>query len=170
MSMEERLLDGARTITGDRGIHDVAEFHPRGFAAAAGAGAGLGSAAGDSATDSSLGGMIGGTGGAAAGMAGAAAARGLPMRIGMAVTPEKVYLLEIRGALDVEDVSMLATIEKADVDVDVHGRVVNQVVVLRDRASGKTFEMEAPRLSPLRAGKMVDALLEMASGSAEQTP
>ena len=134
---------------------------------AAGAGAGIGSAAGDKATDSNLGGMIGGTGGAAAGMAGAAAARGLPMRIGLGLSPTMIYLLEIHSPLDVDQVSLFATVQRSDAEVEVHGRIANQVVVLTDRDSGRIFEMEAPRLSPMRAGKMVEALTISSSSSSE---
>lgn len=168
MSIESKLLQAARLTTGDDDIFDVAEFHPRGFAAAAGAGAGLGNAAGDSVTDSGLGGMIGGAGGAIAGMAGAAAAKGLPMRIGLAIAPSTVYLLELHDAMSFDKVSLFATIGESELGIEIHGRVANQVVVLEDKTTGKTFDMEAPRLSPLRAGKMVDALREMAAKSSEE--
>lgn len=168
MSMESRLLDAARLVTGDDGVFDVAEFHPRGFAAAAGAGAGVGSLAGDSVSDSGLGGMIGGTGGAMAGMAGAAAARGLPMRICVAIAPSAVYLLEIHDALKFDDLSLFAKIEEPDLGVEVHGRIANQVVVVEDQKTGRTFEMEAPRLSPLRAGKVVGSLMAMSTGSVDE--
>ena len=165
MSMEEKLRTAARAATGDQSIIDVAEFHPRGFAAAAGAGAGLGSAAGGGATDSSLGSAIGSAGGAAAGMAGAAAARDLPMRICVAISPASIHLLEIQDKIGYDDVTLIVSLNRSDVEVETHGRVFNRVVVLRDSAGGKSYELEAPRMGPFKSKDLV-ALLEESGESA----
>ena len=158
MSFEERLRESARKETGDDSILDVAEFHPRGLAAAAGAGAGVGSALGGSATDSMLGSAVGGAGGAAAGMAGVAGARGLPMRIGVAVSSESVYLLDIEGMTDVDDVELLAQLDRSKIGVEVHARAFNRVVVLEDLGSGHRYEMEAPRIGPFHAKALIELL------------
>lgn len=160
MSLEEKLRATARSVTEDDGIFDVAEMHPRGFAAAAGAGAGAGRALGDAATDSSLGSMLGGMGGAAAGMAGAAAARGLPLRICVAVSPDKVHLLEIHNKLGYDDLTVFASMDRAAIDVEAHGRVFNRVVSIREAATGRDYEMEAPRLGPFKAKDIVKTLLD----------
>jgi hypothetical protein len=131
MSIEESLRHSARSITGDQAIVDVAEMHPRGFAAATGIGAGAGSALGDGLTESSLGSMIGAGGGAAAGMGAAAAVRGLPLRMCVAVSPEKIHLLEIRNKLGYDDLDPFASLERASTEVEIHGRVFNRVVELR---------------------------------------
>ncbi len=146
-------------MTGDDSILDVAELHPRGFSAAAGAGAGAGSLAGDQLTDSAIGSMLGGAGGAAAGMAGVAAARGLPLRVCIAVSPEKIHLLEIRDKMGYDDLAPFATLHRSATEVETHGRVFNRVVVLRDTENGKTYELEAPRFGPFKSKDLV-ALLE----------
>jgi len=138
---------------------DVAEFHPSGFTAAVGAGAGLGSAVGGNVTDSMLGGAVGGAGGSAAGMAGAAAARGLPIRICVAVSPDLVYLLEIEDKMGVENLDLFAELARSDLGVEVHGRVYNRVVILEDLKTGNRFEMEAPRYGPFHAKAIVELLL-----------
>ena len=171
VSLEEKLRTTARSVSGDSLIVDVAEMHPRGFAAAAGAGAGAGNLAGSSVTDSSVGSMLGTAGGAAAGMAGAAAARGLPMRVCVAVSPDKVHLLEIRNKLGYDDLALLVSLERSIVEVETHGRVFNRVVVLRDSASGETYELEAPRMGPFKSKDLVALLeenLESASWSSEE--
>jgi hypothetical protein len=158
MSLEEKLRRNARAVTGDEAIFDVAELHPRGFSAAAGAGAGIGSAAGEGLTDSSIGSMLGGVGGAAAGMAAAAAARDLPLRICVAVSPTRVYLLEIRDKVGFDDLAAFAEIERSAVRAEAHGRGFNRVVTVRDTASGKDYEMEARRLGPFKAKDIVKLL------------
>lgn len=169
MSMEEKLRTAVRAATGDDSILDVAEFHPRGFAAAAGAGAGLGSAVGGSATDSSLGSAVGSAGGAAAGMAGAAAARGLPMRICVAISPDVVYLGEIEGVVGVDNVSVFAELDRSHMAVEVHGRAVNRVVILEDEKTSHRYEMEAPRFGPFHAKALVE-LLMLSDAHAEAIP
>lgn len=159
MSLEEKLRAAAREATGDESILDVAEFHPRGFAAAAGAGAGAGSVVGGGVTDSGLGSAVGAAGGTAAGMAAASAARGLPMRIGIAVSPELVYLAEIEGVTSVDSVSVFAQLDRKHIAVEVHGRAMNRVVILEDEKTGETYEMEAPRVGPFHAKALVELLM-----------
>jgi hypothetical protein len=159
MSMEEKLRTAARAATGDDSILDVAEFHPRGFAAAAGAGAGVGSAVGGGVSDSGVGSAIGAAGGTAAGMAAAASARDLPMRICVAVSPETVYLAEIEGMTGVDDVSVFAQMARSDIAVEVHGRAMNRVVILEDLKSEQKYEMEAPRIGPFHAKALVELLM-----------
>jgi hypothetical protein len=129
-------------------------------------GAGAGSALGDSVTDSAVGSVLGATGGAVAGAAGVAAARGLPMRICVAVSPDRIYLLEIRSKLGYDDLAMIVAMDRASVDVEVHGRVMNRVVVLHDSATGNTYEMEAPRLGPFKAKDLVALLTDAKSDEA----
>jgi hypothetical protein len=68
MSHEEKLMRAAVAATGDDSIEDVAEFAPKGSAAARG----LGAVAGDAA---------------------ASAARDLPARVCVAASPTTIYLL-----------------------------------------------------------------------------
>jgi hypothetical protein len=158
VSFEEKLRERARAATGDESIVDVAEMHPRGFAAAAGAGAGAGSVAGDSLTDSSVGSALGGMGGAAAGMAASAAARGLPLRVCVAVSDQSIYLLEIGDKVGYDDLSLFATIDRSEADVQVHGRVFNRTVTLSDPASDDTYELEAPRMGPFKSKDLIELL------------
>lgn len=166
VSFEEKLRKRARGATGDESIVDVAEMHPRGFAAAAGAGAGAGSIAGDSLTDSSVGSALGGMGGAAAGMAASAAARDLPLRVCVAVSVDAIYLLEIGDKVGYDNLQLFATLNRGNTEVEIHGRVFNRTVTLTDTASDHVYELEAPRLGPFKSKDLI-RLLE-ADGSQEE--
>mgnify|MGYP001823248468 CR=1 FL=1 len=158
MSFEEKLRERARTATDDASIVDVAEMHPRGFAAAAGAGAGAGSLAGDSLTDSSVGSALGGMGGAAAGMAASAAARDLPLRVCVAVSADAIYLLEIGDKVGYDNLQLFATLDRGAADIEIHGRVFNRTVTLTDTSNDHVYELEAPRFGPFKSKDLIRLL------------
>ncbi len=155
MSREERLLESARATTGDETICDVGIVRPCGFTAAAGVASASGSAVGD-AVGGTVGSMVGGVGGAAAGMAAAEAARGLPGRTCIALSPTHVHLLGMNATG--WDTQQIATIERAGARIEAHTRATNRILVIEDGATGRKWEVEAPRLNPYHTGDLVDDL------------
>ncbi len=157
MSREEKLMKAAVEATGDTTISDVAEFQPKGTAAATGAGAAAGSLAGGAATDSNWGSAIGTAGGAAAGKALLGIGKDLPPRICVAISPTEVYLLgmKARGY----DVDPIAKIHRDKLGVEVHQRMTVRTVVLEDIETGHKFPLEAPRLNVYHAKAMVQLLM-----------
>lgn len=158
MSIEENLRADARKASGDEEIVDVAIFHPRGFTAATGAGAGLGSAAGG---DSSVASAAGAAVGAYAGMKVTGAGRDLPLSICVAISPDKVYLMEHRGATDFAGhlESPFATLDRSQLGVEVHQRAMNRVVILHDELTDEVYPLEAPRFGPYHAKAAVQLLM-----------
>lgn len=157
MSFESRLLDAAKEATGDGTIEDVAEFHPKGTAAAAGAGAALGSLAGDAA-GGDWGQAIGTGVGAAGGAAARAAASELPAQVCVAVSPTEVYLLAM-PTVGVAHLEPLAKIDREKLGVEVHQRVTVRTIVLEDLDTGHRFELEAQRLNVYHAKSMIKLLM-----------
>ena len=165
MSKEAKLIAAAIEATGDETISDVAEFHPKGTAAATGAGAAAGSLAGGAATDSNWGTAIGTGGGAAAGRAMLGIGKDLPPRICVAVSPTEVYLLGMKAyGYHVEP---LAKIHRDKLGVEVHQRMTVRTVVLEDLETDHRFPLEAPRLNLYHAKAMVE-LLMMSDGHHEE--
>lgn len=163
MSREEHLLEAARAATRDDTIFDVGIMRPRGFAAVAGAAGGAGAAAGD-ALGGTIGAMVGSAGGAAAGMAGVETARGLPGRTCLAASPTHIHLLGMHATG--WDAWPIATIDRAKARVEVHGRVMNRILVIEDTESGAKYELEAPRVNPYHTGDLVDLLAGTDAGDA----
>jgi len=157
LSREEKLKKAAIEATGDDSIIDVAEFQPKGTAAATGAGAAAGSLAGGAATDSNWGTAIGTTGGAAAGKALLGIGKDLPPRIGVAISPTEVYLfgMKVRGY----DLDPIAKIHRDRLGVEVHQRMTVRTVVLEDLETGHKFPLEAARLNVYHAKAMVQLLM-----------
>ena len=157
MSKEEKLMKAVVEVTGDDSIMDVAEFQPKGTAAATGAGAAAGSLAGGAATDSNWGTAIGTTGGAAAGRALLGIGKDLPPRICVAISPAEVYLLGMKAyGYHVEPI---AKIHRDKLGVEVHQRMTVRTVVLEDIETGNKFPLEAPRLNVYHAKAMVQLLM-----------
>ena len=157
MSKEAKLLEAAIEATGDDMISDVAEFQPKGTAAATGAGAAAGSLAGGAATDSNWGTAIGTAGGAAAGKAMLGIGKDLPPRICVAISPTDVYLLGMKAyGYHVEP---LAKIHRDRLGVEVHQRMTVRTVVLEDLETEHKFPLEAPRLNLYHAKAMVELLM-----------
>jgi hypothetical protein len=165
LSKEEKLMKAAIESTGDDTIVDVAEFMPKGSAAATGAGAAAGSLAGGGATGSGWGSAIGTAGGAAAGKAMLGIGKDLPPRICVAVSPTDVYLLGMKA--HGYYVEPLAKIDRARLGVEVHQRVTVRTVVLEDIETGHRFPLEAPRLNFYHAKAIVE-LLMMSDGHQEE--
>ena len=157
LSKENKLRKAAIEATGDHTIADVAEFMPKGTAAATGAGAAVGSIAGGGATGSNWGSAIGTAGGAAAGKAMLGLGKDLPPRICVAISPSEVYLLGMKthGYY----VEPLAKIDRDKLGVEVHQRVTVRTVVLEDIETGHKFPLEAPRLNFYHAKAMVELLM-----------
>lgn len=156
MSFELRLLEAARNATGDNAIDDVAEFHPKGTAAATGAGAALGSLAGGS-TGSDWGQAIGSTVGAAGGAAARALASDLPAQVCIAVSPTEVYVLGM-PTVGVAHLEPIAKIHRDQLGVEIHQRISVRTVVLEDLETGYRFELEAQRLNFYHAKSMIELL------------
>ena len=158
MSAETDLLAASRVAAGDDSILDVAIFHPRGFSAATGAGAAAGSAIGG---DSGVGSAVGAALGGAAGMGAASAASDLPRSICVAISPERVYLMKHSGVTDFAgDVEPpFATLDRAQMGVEIHQRAMNRVVILIDDRSEETYEMEAPRIGPYHTKAAIQLLM-----------
>lgn len=158
MSLEETLLAAAKEASGDDTILGVALFHPRGYTGATGAGAGVGSAVGG---DSSLGSAVGAAVGGLVGMKASGAGRNLPLSICVAISGDRVYLMEHRGMTDFAgDVQApFAVLDRSQLGVEVHRRAMNRVVILHDESTDEIFPMEAPRLGPFHAKAMVELLM-----------
>ncbi len=150
-------MKAAINATGDSRIIDVAEFQPKGTAAATGAGAAAGSLAGGAATDNNWGTAIGTEGGAAAGKALLGIGKKLPPRVCVAISPTEAYLLGMnaRGY----DLDPIAKINRDKLGVEVHRRVTVRTVVLEDLETGTMFPLEAPRLNLYNAKAMVELLM-----------
>ena len=157
MSKEEKLMAAAIEATGDTTISDVAEFQPKGTAAATGAGAAVGSLAGGAATDSNWGSAIGATGGMAAGKALLGVGKDLPPRICVAISPSEVYLLGMKAYG--YHVDPIAKIDREKLGVEVHRRMTVRTIVLEDVETGHKFPLEAPRLNLYHAKAMVELLM-----------
>lgn len=157
MSFEARLLEAARSATGDEKINDVAEFHPKGTAAATGAGAALGSLAGGQ-TGSDWGQAIGSTIGAVGGAAARAATSGMPAQVCVAVSPEEVYVLGM-PTVGIKNLDPIAKIHRSSLGVEVHQRLTVRTVVLEDLETGHRFELEAQRLNFYHAKAMIELLM-----------
>ena len=150
-------MKAAIEATGDATISDVAEFQPKGTAAATGAGAAAGSLAGGAVTDSNWGTAIGTTGGAAAGKALLGIGKDLPPRVCVAISPDEVYLLGMKAyGYHVEPI---AKIHRDKLGVEVHQRMTVRTVVLEDLDTGHKFPLEAPRLNVYHAKAMVQLLM-----------
>ncbi len=162
MSHEAKLMAAAVEATGDDTIIDVAEFAPRGSAAARGVGAAAGSLAGQAVDDDSWGeaiaGGLGALGGAVAGDATAAAARKLPARICVAASPTDVYLLAM-PKIGVAELHPFAKLRRDRLGVEIHQRMSVRTVVLEDTDTGATYAMEAPRINLYHAKAMVELLM-----------
>ena len=157
MSKEAKLLEAAIEPTGDDTISDVAEFQPKGTAAATGAGAAAGSMVGGGATGSNWGTAIGTAGGAAAGKAMLGIGKDLPPRICVAISPTDVYLLGMKA--HGYHVDPMAKIDREKLGVEVHQRMTVRTVVLEDVETGHRFPLEAPRLNFYHAKAMVELLM-----------
>lgn len=158
MSKEAKLMKAAIEATGDDSINDVAEFQPKGTAAATGAGAAAGSMAGGAASGgNNWGSAFGVAGGAAAGKALVGLGKDLPPRICVAVSPTEVYLLGMKTYG--YHVDPLAKIDRNKLGVEVHQRVTVRTVVLEDLETGHRFPLEAPKLNFYHAKAMVELLL-----------
>lgn len=157
MSKEAKLMKAVIEATGDNSISDVAEFQPKGTAAATGAGAAAGSLAGGSVTDSNWGSAFGTAGGAAAGKALLGIGKELPPRICVAVSPSEVYLLGMKAYG--YHVDPIAKIDRDKLGVEVHQRMTVRTVVLEDIETGHKFPLEAPRLNFYHAKAMVELLM-----------
>ena len=157
MSKEAKLLEAAIEPTGDDTISDVAEFQPKGTAAATGAGAAAGSMVGGGATGSNWGTAIGTAGGAAAGKAMLGIGKDLPPRICVAISPTDVYLLGMKAyGYHVEP---LTKIHRDRLGVEVHQRMTVRTVVLEDLETEHRSPLEAPRLNFYHAKAMVELLM-----------
>lgn len=95
-------------------------------------------------------------GGAAGGLAAASAARGLPGRVCVALSPTHVHLLGIKATGYA--VEPIAEIDRVRMTVETCGRAMNEVVVIVDGESGADYELEAPRINPYSTGDIVDLL------------
>jgi len=158
MSKEEKLLRAVIEATGDDTIFDVAEFNPKGSAAASGAGAAVGSLAGGAATgDSGWGKSVGAAGGLAAGRAMMGLSKDLPPRICVAVSPDEVYLLGMKAYG--YHVDPIAKIDRDKLGVEVHQRVSVRTVVLEDLETGHKFPLEVKRLNFYHAKAIVGLLM-----------
>jgi hypothetical protein len=151
-------MKAAIEATGDSSITDVAEFQPKGTAAATGAGAAAGSLAGGGATGgSNWGSAIGISGGAAAGKVLVGLGKDLPPRVGVAVSPTDVYLLGMKAyGYHVEPI---AKIHRDKLGVEVHQRMTVRTVVLEDLDTEHKFPLEASRLNVYHAKAMVELLM-----------
>lgn len=162
MSFEQKLLDAAVAATGDDTIIDVAEFAPKGSAAARGAGAAVGSIAGSEiggdGWGEAIGSALGTVGGAVAGDAAVSAGRHLPARICVAATPTDIYLLAM-PKVGVAELDPFAKLSRDKLGVEVHQRATVRTVVLEDLETGAQFPMEASRLSVYHAKAMVKLLM-----------
>lgn len=162
MSFEGKLLDAAIEATGDESIIDVAEFQPKGTAGTMVAGAMAGSAVGGAAGGDGWGELIGRGVGSGVGMVaadyGVAAARDLPTRITVAISPTEVYLLGM-PQIGHHPLEPLAKIHRDKLGIEVHQRVSVRTVVLEDLETGATFPVETPRLSFYHSKAMVELLL-----------
>lgn len=163
MSHERRLRAAAIEATQDESIIDVAEFAPKGSAAARGLGAAVGSIAGDAVGGDdgwgdALGKSVGALGGAVAGDAAASAARDLPARICVAASPTDVYLLAM-PKIGVSHLAPFAKLSRTKLGVEVHQRASVRTVVLEDMETGIQFPMEAPRVNLYHAKAMVELLM-----------
>ncbi|MCL1598785.1 MAG: hypothetical protein M3094_06355 [Actinomycetia bacterium] len=157
MSKEEKLRKAVVEATGDDTITDVAEFQPKGTAAATGAGAAAGSLAGGGVSGSNWGSAFGAAGGATAGKAMLGIGKDLPPRIAVAISPDEVYLLGMKAYG--YHVDPMAKIDRDKLGVEVHRRVTVRTVVLEDIETGHRFELEAPRLNFYHAKAMVQLLM-----------
>ncbi|MCL1598661.1 MAG: hypothetical protein M3094_05720 [Actinomycetia bacterium] len=158
MSKEAKLMKAAIEVTGDDSINDVAEFQPKGTAAATGAGAAAGSMAGGAASGgNNWGSALGVAGGAAAGKALVGLGKDLPPRICVAVSPTEVYLLGMKA--HGYHVDPIAKIDRDKLGVEVHQRVSVRTVVLEDLETGHKFPLEAPKLNLYHAKAMVELLM-----------
>jgi len=159
MSAEERLMKAVIEATGDDTITDVAEFEPKGSAAARGVGAAAGTLAGGGATDgNSWGKALGAGAGAIAGEAVVGAHHNLPPKIAIGVSPEEVYLLGMTVGLHMK-VDPIAKIHRSDLGVEVHQRLTVRTIVLEDMATGAKFPLEVGRLNMFHAKSMVELLM-----------
>lgn len=156
MSKEKKLMQAAIETTGDDTINDVAEFMPKGTAAATGAGAVAGSVAGGAA-GGDWGSAFGSVGGATAGKALLGIGKDMPPRVCVAISPTEVYLLGM-GAFGY-DVEPMAKIHRDKLGVEVHQRTTVRTVVLEDLETGHKFPLEAPRLNFYHAKAMVQLLM-----------
>ena len=157
MFKEEKLKKAVVEATGDDSITDVAEFQPKGIAAATGVGAAAGSLAGGAASDSNWGSALGAGGGATAGEAMFGPGKDLPPRIAVAISPDEVYLLGMKAFG--YHVDPMAKIHRDKLGVEVHRRVTVRTVDLEDLDTGHRFELEAPRLNFYHAKAMVQLLM-----------
>jgi len=157
MSKEEKLMRAVVEATGDDTITDVAEFQPKGTAAATGAGAAAGSMVGGGVSGSNWGSAVGTAGGAAAGKAMLGIGKDLPPRIAVAISPDEVYLLGMKAYG--YHVDPMAKIDRDKLGVEVHRRVTVRTVVLEDLDTGHRFALEAPRLNFYHAKAMVQLLM-----------
>lgn len=162
MSHEEKLMAAAVAATGDDTIVDVAEFAPKGSAAARGLGAAAGSLAGNAVNDDSWGeaiaGGVGALGGAVAGDATVSAARKLPARICVAASPTDVYLLAM-PKIGVAELHPFAKLSRDKLGVEVHQRMSVRTVVLEDLDTGAKYPMEAARLNLYHSKAMIELLM-----------
>lgn len=162
MSAESRLRDAAAEATGDDSIIDVAEFRPRGSAAAAFGGAAAGGLVGGAVErEGSWGSSVGGGIGYAAGREAQARASDMPKYVGVAVSESEVYLLEIPYGFwskKPEEARAFAKIDRDKLGVEVHQRVNVRVVVLEDLDTGHKFELEAERLNRYHAKALIELL------------
>jgi hypothetical protein len=79
----------------------------------------------------------------------------------VAITPDRVYLLEHKGATDFRGhlESPFATLDRSTLGVEVHQRALNRVVVLHDEATEQSYSFEAPRFGPYHAKALVHLLM-----------
>ena len=157
MSKEEKLMKAVIAATGDDTITDVAEFQPKGTAAATGAGAAAGSMVGGGVSGSNWGSAFGAAGGATAGKVMLGIGKDLPPRVAVAISPDEVYLFGMKAYG--YHVDPLAKIDRDKLGVEVHRRVTVRTVVLEDIETGHRFALEAPRLNLYYAKAMVELLM-----------
>ena len=157
MSKEEKLMKAVIAATGDDTITDVAEFQPKGTAAATGAGAAAGSMVGGGVSGSNWGSAFGAAGGATAGKVMLGIGKDLPPRVAVAISPDEVYLFGMKAYG--YHVDPLAKIDRDKLGVEVHRRVTVRTVVLEDIETGHRFALEASRLNFYHAKAMVQLLM-----------
>lgn len=158
MSFESRLMEAAKAATGDDSIIDVAEFHPKGTAAATAAGAALGSVAGDASGADQWGQTLATTAGAAGGAAVKALSSDLPAQVAVAISDDEVYVLGM-PAMGVSHLDPIAKIDRDKLGVEVHQRVSVRTVVLEDLETGHRYALEAQRLNFYHAKSLIRLLM-----------
>ncbi len=156
---EKAMVEAVQRAIDDLGLDDeilaVGQFSPRGHSGAMFTGGMLGSEAGGHLGE--LGDAVGLVAGASAGAHAADAASGLPEMMLVGVSASTVYGFEGRSRRK-EPSHLLFRVERAGLDVEVHGRINVRVLELVHQDTGSRIELEGNRI-PLTHSKDVIELL-----------